>query len=84
VMGILATKPGNREKYPSLIVISQDKDMKTLPATVWNGKDLVTYTEAEADYWHMYQTLVGDAADGYKGCPKVGPVKAEKLLAALL
>jgi 5'-3' exonuclease len=44
VMGILATKLGNREKYPSLIVISQDKDMKTLPATVWNGKDLVTYT----------------------------------------
>jgi hypothetical protein len=28
----------------------------------------------------MYQTLVGDTADGYRGCPKVGPVKAEKIL----
>lgn len=76
VMGILATKPGAKHR----IIVSQDKDMKTIPTTVWNGKDLVTYSEAEADYWHLYQTLIGDTADGYKGCPKFGPVKAEKLL----
>jgi DNA polymerase-1 len=29
----------------------------------------------------MFQTLVGDTSDGYKGCPGVGKVKAEKLLA---
>jgi DNA polymerase-1 len=28
----------------------------------------------------MFQTLVGDTSDGYKGCPGVGKVKAEKLL----
>jgi DNA polymerase-1 len=75
VMGILATKPSAHA-----IIVSQDKDMKTIPTQVWDGKDLVTISEAEADYRHMYQTLIGDAADGYKGCPGVGPVKAEKLL----
>jgi DNA polymerase-1 len=54
--------------------------MKTIPATIWDGQDLVTYTEAEADYWHLYQTLTGDATDGYKGCPGMGPKKAASLL----
>lgn len=75
VAGILATKPG-----ADCIICSQDKDMKTIPTTIWNGEHLVTYTEAEADYWHLYQTLVGDTVDGYKGCPGIGKVKAEKLL----
>lgn len=77
VMGILATKPNHTTK----IIISQDKDMKTVPATVWNGKDMLHVSEEEADYNHLYQTLIGDSTDGYKGCPGVGPVKAEKILA---
>jgi 5'-3' exonuclease len=76
VMGILATQPSQRQK----IIVSQDKDMKTIPAHVWDGKDLTVIAEAEADYRHMYQTLIGDTSDGYKGCPGVGPVKAEKIL----
>jgi 5'-3' exonuclease len=76
VMGILATKPGKTQR----IIVSQDKDMKTVPSTVWDGVDLTTYSEAEADYWHLYQTLVGDTSDGYKGCPGIGPKKAEGLL----
>jgi DNA polymerase-1 len=76
VMGILATMPSKRQR----IIVSQDKDMKTIPTTVWDGKDLHVITDAAADYMHMYQTLVGDTSDGYKGCPKVGPVKAEKVL----
>jgi DNA polymerase-1 len=76
VMGMLATQPTKAHK----IIVSQDKDMKTIPGTVWTGKDLLTITPIEADYWHMYQTLVGDTSDGYKGCPGVGKVKAEKLL----
>jgi DNA polymerase I len=76
VMGILATKPGTTQR----IIVSQDKDMKTIPTTVWNGKDLLHITEAEADYNHMYQTLMGDITDSVKGCPGVGPVKATKLL----
>jgi DNA polymerase-1 len=76
VMGILATKPGQRDN----IIVSQDKDMKTIPTTVWDGKDLIKITEREANYWHLYQTLVGDSSDGYKGCPGVGPVKARQIL----
>ena len=32
----------------------------------------------------MKQTLIGDSTDGYKGCPKIGPVKAGKLLDPLV
>jgi len=77
IMGILATKPGSAER----IIVSQDKDMKTIPSTIWDGKDVVHVSEAWADYNHLYQTLIGDATDSVKGCPGVGPVKAEKLLA---
>lgn len=76
VMGMLATQPTRSQK----IIVSQDKDMKTIPTTVWNGKDLVTYSEAEADRWHLYQTLIGDTSDGYPGCPGAGPVIAEEFL----
>lgn len=80
VMGILATKPTPGKSRT--IIVSQDKDMRTIPGTLWNGKDLLSISEAEADYNHLYQTLVGDTADGFPGCPGVGPVKAEKLLQA--
>lgn len=80
VMGILATKP---QRY-SPVIVSRDKDMKTIPTSIWDGKDLVVQSEAEADRFHLYQTLVGDTADGYPGCPGIGPVKAEKLLTHVL
>jgi DNA polymerase I len=76
VMGILATKPGPDKK----IIVSRDKDMRTIPAMVWDGQRFYNITEAQADYQHLFQTLVGDASDGYKGCPGVGPKTAEKLL----
>jgi DNA polymerase-1 len=76
VMGILATKPGKTPR----IIVSQDKDMKTIPCTLWDGKDLQVISEEQADWWHMYQTLTGDTVDEYKGCPGMGPVKASKLL----
>jgi DNA polymerase I len=78
VMGILATKPGSAQR----IIVSQDKDMKTIPSTIWNGKDLLHVSEEEANRNHLYQTLIGDATDGVKGCPGVGPVKAERILDA--
>jgi DNA polymerase-1 len=79
VMGVLATHPKTvRESQP--IIISQDKDMQTIPTQVWRQGELMTISEAQADYYHMFQTLVGDTSDGYKGCPGVGKVKAEALL----
>lgn len=76
VMGILATKPGN-----DAIIVARDKDMKGVgPAKIWDGKDFHNIREAEADYYHLYQTLTGDSTDGYKGCPGIGPVKAQQIL----
>ena len=76
VMGILATKPSTHER----IIVAQDKDMKTIPGKLWDGFKFSVITESQADYWHLYQTLTGDVADGYKGCVGVGPKKAEKIL----
>jgi 5'-3' exonuclease len=78
VMGIIATTPAIAKRNP--IIVSQDKDMQTIPTSVWRQGELVNVTEDQADYYHMFQTLVGDTSDGYRGCPGVGKVKAEKLL----
>jgi DNA polymerase-1 len=74
VMGVLATMP---MKDTQRIIISQDKDMQTIPTQVWRKGDLVTVTEEEADKFHLMQTLAGDITDGYPGCPGVGMVTAE-------
>lgn len=79
VLGIWATLP----KYRSAIIVSIDKDLKTIPARIYNpGRDeIVTVTPEEADRFHLTQTLTGDQVDGYKGCPGIGPVKAAEILA---
>jgi DNA polymerase-1 len=81
VMGIIATTPAVQKRSP--IIVSQDKDMQTIPTSVWRQGELINVTEAQADYWHMFQTLVGDTSDGYKGCPGVGKVKAEQILSEI-
>lgn len=60
---------------------SADKDLKQIPGLHWDGDDWEEVTEEEADRFFFYQCLAGDAADGYKGCPGVGPVKADRILA---
>ena len=81
IMGILST-------HPSLVpgkkvIVSSDKDMLTIPGFLFNpdkGGRIVNVATADADYWHLYQTLVGDTTDGYRGCPGVGPKKAVTIL----
>lgn len=84
VMGILSTHP---KLVPGRkIIVSEDKDMKTIPGWLFNPRKHtapVLVPEHEADYWHLYQTLAGDSTDNYKGCPGIGPVKAEKALTCL-
>ena len=78
LLGIKATKE------PLCIIVSEDKDLKTIPAMVFNpAKDteVTNISEWEADYNHMMQTLTGDQTDGYAGCPSVGPKTAQKILA---
>jgi 5'-3' exonuclease len=74
VMGIFATRD------PNTIICSADKDMKTIPCTLWDGKKVQKIDRVTADWWFFYQVLVGDVADGYPGLPSVGPKKAEAIL----
>lgn len=84
-MGILATRsnPTKEER----IIVSIDKDMKTIPGLYYNdghpedGVQLVT--EEDADLWFYRQVLMGDATDGYPGCPGMGPKGADKVLAGV-
>lgn len=78
VMGILTG-----EKQFDNIIVSSDKDMKTIPGRLYNphARTKKVITKASADNFWMTQTLMGDATDGYKGCPKIGAKTAEKILA---
>jgi DNA polymerase-1 len=77
-LGILATDGS----YARNVIVSIDKDMLTIPCEYFNIDTEVTETVTEklADYMHLYQTLVGDSTDNYKGCPGVGPKKATEIL----
>lgn len=76
VLGIWATQ------NPGAIIVSEDKDMKTIPGKLYRQNELIEITEYEADYNFMFQTLTGDTTDGYPGCPGIGPKKAEAILLA--
>jgi hypothetical protein len=65
---------------PETVIWSTDKDLKTVFGVHLIDNQLQVIDEEEADYWFLYQTLVGDLTDNYQGCPKVGPKTAEKIL----
>jgi len=77
VMGILATKPSKGE---CKIICSIDKDLRQIPGHLYDGESLTKHTKKHCDWWHMVQTLTGDAVDGFSGCPSVGKVTAQKIL----
>lgn len=82
VMGILSTHP--RIVQGKKVIISIDKDLTQIPGWYFNpDKDTKAnkITAEEGNHFHLMQTLMGDATDGYKGCPGIGPKKAEKILA---
>ena len=66
------------------IIVSEDKDLRTVPCRFFNpskpDEGVITISEADADYFFFEQVLTGDAVDNYKGCPKIGPVKAQQIL----
>lgn len=93
VMGILSTATnGAGLKGFERIIVSEDKDMKTIPGLLLNPRDLkggikavdalqhITVQDADASHW--MQTLCGDQVDNYTGCPGVGEKTATKILAA--
>jgi DNA polymerase-1 len=74
-LGVLAA-PGKD------IIASDDKDMLTLPGLLIRNGELVDVSQEAADRAFFTQALVGDAADGYPGCPTYGAKTAEKWLAS--
>ena len=76
--GILATRHKGHT-----VIISGDKDFKCIPGVFYNfmKREIYTISEGEADYFHLLQTLMGDTADNYTGCPGIGVKTAQKLFA---
>jgi DNA polymerase-1 len=79
VISILATDKAMDEET---IIVSIDKDFKGVPGIYfdYNKGEYHQPSEEEADNFHLIQTITGDATDGFKGVPKMGPVTANKLL----
>ncbi len=75
LMGIIATKSGS-----DFVIVSEDKDMQTIPGYWYNPRKDETFYITDGNAFHMLQTLEGDLVDNYKGCPGIGPKKAEKIL----
>lgn len=85
VLGILSTHP--KLIKGDKIIVSIDKDMKTIPGLLFNpdhDEGVVEISELQADRYWLYQTLVGDTIDEYKGCPGIGEVRATQLLDEVL
>lgn len=81
VLGILSTW----EKLKGdKVIITKDKDLQTIPGLHYlshkEERGVFEVSEDEANLWHLIQTLSGDVTDGYKGCPGIGVVRAEKAL----
>jgi len=74
-MGILSTHktlvPGEK------IIVSADKDLKTIPGLLYNPRVDKTkprlISDLDADRYFMEQALTGDTTDGYPGCRGIGP-----------
>lgn len=78
LMGIAATS-----EAAQCVIVSGDKDMKTVPALVFNPRHdakPVRIKPAVADMMWMKQTMVGDSVDNYSGIPLIGEVKAQELI----
>lgn len=69
----------------TVIGVSLDKDLMSCPGWFWNPDkmDFPCYiSKQSADYWFHKQWLMGDSTDNIPGIPKVGKVKASKILDA--
>lgn len=78
LMGIAGTS-----EAAQCVIVSRDKDMKTVPAIVLNpehDKQPIRIRPSLADQMWMKQAMVGDAVDNYPGIPRVGEVTAQQIL----
>ena len=77
VLGVIATMPGKE-----VVVVSDDKDLETIPCTLFKPQrdEVIHVSEQDADHWFLTQSLTGDTTDGYPGLKGVGQVKAKRIL----
>lgn len=78
LMGIAGTS-----EAAQCVIVSMDKDMKTVPALVFNpahDNRPVRIKPGVADQMWMKQTMTGDTIDNYPGIPGVGEMKAQEIL----
>lgn len=92
VLGILATHKNLCKGYDERVIVTWDKDLRTVPGLHWNpekgwkgdGKDrapvIDKVSREEADIAFYCQVLSGDAVDGYPGCPGIGKKRAEEII----
>jgi hypothetical protein len=81
IMGILSTHDAIVQGKK--VIVSEDKDMQTIPGWLFNpAKDAFPrlITPAQADRWHLWQTILGDTVDCYPGCLGAGPDRAKPVL----
>ena len=78
LLGIFSTNG----TYPYSILCSWDKDMYTIPTLIWNDnkQTLKRQSKADALKFFLYQTMLGDSSDGYKGIKGVGAKGAQKFI----
>ncbi len=66
--------------YGRDLILSKDKDMRTLPGLHLTSEGVAQVSQLEADRNFFIQVLAGDATDGYPGCPGIGLKRAATLL----
>lgn len=80
VLGILATHP---DFYlGDCVVVSPDKDLDQIPGLRFKpgGDDVYEVSVQEARRHIAFQALTGDSTDNYPGCPRIGPIRANRIL----
>ena len=63
------------------VIVSEDKDLLTIPGLHLRGGELVEVTKYAANHAFFTQVLSGDTTDSYPGLKKCGKVGASKILA---
>ena len=77
VLGLLATNG----QYKNPIIVSVDKDMKTIPCKLLAAEEVEHITEKKANRHWFQMSLAGDSGDGIAGLKGMGMVTASKTLA---
>ena len=77
VLGLLATNG----QYKNPIIVSVDKDMKTIPCKLIQEDEILHITEKKADRHWFEMSLAGDSGDNIYGIKGMGMVTASKTLA---